>query len=275
MGSQCNLTRLDTKELKDEISYWQNEVTKLNQNDAPHQPVSSSSVFNLKVTITSSYHTFSLIVKQYTFGAKILYIMRIALLHLYWKTLLISILTAHITYGVCPDPMCKGEKGFDGEPGYLGLTGIKGERGPIGMKGHRGPSAITGPKGDTGEKGGKGNTGSIGPVGPKGFPGSPGVPSSIPFGCRCDGLTTRTTENESVTNTKHDQSVVPIIIIGIILFVTDLVVIGLVMHAKKDAKSIQPEGSDARYQSLESRDHAENDERYRQLEHAEESQDPL
>ncbi|CAC5409584.1 COL4A [Mytilus coruscus] len=188
--------------------------------------------------------------------------MRIALLHLYWKTLLISILTANITYGVCPDPMCKGEKGFRGLPGLSGLPGERGPVGPMGMVGNPGfPGDFPGSKGDTGEKGGKGNTGPIGPVGPKGFPGSPGVPSSLPFGCRCDGLTTSTTENESVTNTKHDQSVVPIIIIGIILFVTDLVVIGLVMHAKKDAKSIQPEGSDARYQSLESRDYAENDER--------------
>ncbi|XP_052099029.1 complement C1q tumor necrosis factor-related protein 7-like [Mytilus californianus] len=149
--------------------------------------------------------------------------------------------------GVCPDPMCKGETGWQGEPGYVGMTGNKGARGPIGVKGNPGRDGLPGGlgfKGDTGEKGGKGNTGSIGPVGPKGFPGSPGVPSSIPFGCRCDGLTTSTTENESVTNTKHDQSVVPIIIIGIILFVTDLVVIGLVTHAKKDAKSIQPEGSD-------------------------------
>ncbi|XP_063435456.1 uncharacterized protein LOC134716402 isoform X1 [Mytilus trossulus] len=102
----------------------------------------------------------------------------------------------------------------------------------------------------------------------------PGSSASIPSGCRCDELTTITTENESVIMTKNDQSIVPTIIIGIILFITDLVVIGLFILVKKDAKSITPASSEARYQSVQPRDQAENDERYRQLEHAAESRDP-
>ncbi|CAC5381759.1 unnamed protein product [Mytilus coruscus] len=39
MGSQCNLTRLDSMELKNEITYWQNEVIKINQMNEPDQPV--------------------------------------------------------------------------------------------------------------------------------------------------------------------------------------------------------------------------------------------
>ncbi|CAG2229830.1 unnamed protein product [Mytilus edulis] len=38
MGSQCNLSRLDSMELKNEITYWQNEVIKMNE---PDQPVPS------------------------------------------------------------------------------------------------------------------------------------------------------------------------------------------------------------------------------------------
>ncbi|CAC5402833.1 unnamed protein product [Mytilus coruscus] len=41
MGSQCNLTRLDSMELKNEITYWQNEVIKINQMNEPDQPVPS------------------------------------------------------------------------------------------------------------------------------------------------------------------------------------------------------------------------------------------
>ncbi|XP_076105389.1 uncharacterized protein LOC143073607 isoform X1 [Mytilus galloprovincialis] len=220
----------------------------------------------------------SVIVQHCTFGAKILYNMRVTWLDLYWKLLLIITLTKSSTFGVCPDPMCKGEQGMQGypgvkgPPGLVGLPGIKGESGPSGFPGQKGDKGLPGsdglpggPKGDAGEKGGTGNPG---------LPGMPGLSAPIPSGCRCDGLTTITTENESVVLTKYDQSIVPIIIIGIILFVTDLVVIGLFIIVKKDAKSIQPASLEARYQSVQPRDQAETDERYRQLEHAAESQDP-
>ncbi|XP_076105388.1 uncharacterized protein LOC143073606 isoform X5 [Mytilus galloprovincialis] len=202
----------------------------------------------------------SVIVQHCTFGAKILYNMRVTWLDLYWKLLLIITLTKSSTFGVCPDPMCKGEQGLRGPSGLPGLPGLDGLPGSDGLPG--GPS---GPKGDAGEKGGTGNPG---------LPGMPGLSAPISSGCRCDGLTTITTENESVVLTKYDQSIVPIIIIGIILFVTDLVVIGLFIIVKKDAKSIQPASLEARYQSVQPRDQAETDERYRQLEHAAESQDP-
>ncbi|VDI55651.1 Hypothetical predicted protein [Mytilus galloprovincialis] len=206
--------------------------------------------------------------------------------------------------------MCKGWPGVDGLPGLNGLPGSDGlPGGPSGPKGDAGekggtgnpglpgsdglPGGSSGPKGDAGEKGGTGNPGFPGsdglpggPSGPKGdagekggtgnpgIPGMPGLSAPIPSGCRCDGLTTITTENESVVLTKYDQSIVPIIIIGIILFVTDLVVIGLFILVKKDAKSIQLASLEARYQSVQPRDQAETDERYMQLEHAAESQDP-
>ncbi|XP_076105390.1 uncharacterized protein LOC143073607 isoform X2 [Mytilus galloprovincialis] len=195
----------------------------------------------------------SVIVQHCTFGAKILYNMRVTWLDLYWKLLLIITLTKSSTFGVCPDPMCKGEQGMQGYPGVKGPPGLVGLPG---IKGESGPSGFPGQKGD------------------KGLPGMPGLSAPIPSGCRCDGLTTITTENESVVLTKYDQSIVPIIIIGIILFVTDLVVIGLFIIVKKDAKSIQPASLEARYQSVQPRDQAETDERYRQLEHAAESQDP-
>ncbi|XP_076105385.1 uncharacterized protein LOC143073606 isoform X2 [Mytilus galloprovincialis] len=217
----------------------------------------------------------SVIVQHCTFGAKILYNMRVTWLDLYWKLLLIITLTKSSTFGVCPDPMCKGEQGLRGPSGLPGLPGLDGPKGDHGFDGRPGlnglpgsdglPGGPSGPKGDAGEKGGTGNPG---------LPGMPGLSAPISSGCRCDGLTTITTENESVVLTKYDQSIVPIIIIGIILFVTDLVVIGLFIIVKKDAKSIQPASLEARYQSVQPRDQAETDERYRQLEHAAESQDP-
>ncbi|CAG2207811.1 unnamed protein product [Mytilus edulis] len=223
--------------------------------------------------------------------------MRVTWLDLYWKLLLIITLTKSSTFGVCPDPMCKGEQGLrgpKGDQGRDGFPGLKGRKGDQGLPGSDGlPGGPSGPKGDAGEKGGTGNPGlpgsdglpggSSGPkgdagekggTGNPGLPGMPGLSAPIPSGCKCNGLTTITTENESVVLTKYDQSIVPIIIIGIILFVTDLVVIGLFIIVKKDAKSIQPASLEARYQSVQPRDQAETDERYRQLEHAAESQDP-
>ncbi|XP_063435457.1 complement C1q subcomponent subunit C-like isoform X2 [Mytilus trossulus] len=67
--------------------------------------------------------------------------MIITLLDLYWKLLLISILTTCRIYGVCPDPMCKGEQGFPGTKGRAGLDGlpgIKGEQGLDGLPGIKG-----------------------------------------------------------------------------------------------------------------------------------------